>query len=82
MDTKDMLAESSWQILGKINILESSHDGLWEIYQLKKLDYIVKLLTQLQSNKSTRLLCCSQGYSPSKQLFLPLRLPTVYFCGN
>lgn len=44
MSTEDMFAESFQQIPGKANILQISHDGLWEIYQLKKkIDYILKI---------------------------------------
>lgn len=40
MSTEDMFTESFQQIPGKANILYISHVGLWEIYQLKKIDYI------------------------------------------
>lgn len=36
MNAKGTFAESFQQIPGKTNTLESSHDGLWEIYQGKK----------------------------------------------
>lgn len=43
MTTEDMFAETFQQIPGKTNILGSSHDGLWEIYQLEKIDHICKI---------------------------------------
>lgn len=45
MSTEDVLAESFQQIPEKTNVLQISHVGLWEMYQLKKKDNIDKIFS-------------------------------------